>query len=125
VAPRRTAAGGFTERRYSPVELIELLVLAELRRQGFSVHRLRLLIDTLRQRFGTRLFETIGGGGRVTLLTDGREIYARTAGGEFFNLLRAPSQALLVIGNERALKELSGRLRPRRRRPRTAADKAR
>jgi DNA-binding transcriptional MerR regulator len=118
IAPRRTAAGGFTERRYTPVELIELLVLAELRRHGFSVHRLRLLLDTLRRRFGVSLYETIGGAGRVTLLTDGREIYARTSTGEFFNLLRDASQPLLVIGDEGSLKELSGRLRTRRRRRR-------
>ena len=34
VAPRRTARGGYTERRYTPLDLIELLVLADLRRQG-------------------------------------------------------------------------------------------
>ena len=118
IASRRTEAGGFTERRYSPVELLELLVLADLRRHGFSVHRIRLLLDTLRKQFGLRLFETIGGAGAVTLLTDGREIYARTRGGEFFNLLRAPTQPLLVIGNEGSLRELSGRARRRRRKSR-------
>jgi len=43
-------------------------------------------------RFGIRLFDAIGGAGTLTLLTDGSEIYARTAQGEFYNLLRAPSQ---------------------------------
>jgi DNA-binding transcriptional MerR regulator len=111
VASRPTDAGGFTERRYSPVDLLELLALAELRRHGFSVQRIRRLLDTLRTRFGVRLFEAIGGGGTVTLLTDGREIYARTAKGEFYNLLRNPAQPLLVIGEESGLKELSGRAR--------------
>jgi hypothetical protein len=45
------------------------------------------------------------------LLTDGIEIYARTDGGQFFNLLRAPTQPLLVVGNEDALKELKLRMR--------------
>ena len=40
VAPRPTAAGGFTERRYTPVDLLELMVLAALRRQGLTVGRL-------------------------------------------------------------------------------------
>ena len=35
VRPHRTAAGGFTERRYTPIELFELIVLADLRRRGF------------------------------------------------------------------------------------------
>jgi DNA-binding transcriptional MerR regulator len=29
IAPRRTSSGGFTERRYTPVELLELLALAD------------------------------------------------------------------------------------------------
>jgi DNA-binding transcriptional MerR regulator len=115
VASHPTPAGGFTERRYSPVELLELLVLADLRRKGVSVAKIRLLLETLRERFGVRLFEAIGGGGRVTLLTDGSEIFARTARGEFFNLFRDPLQPLLVVGDESELKELSTRLRARKR----------
>ena len=111
VAPRRTEAGGYTERRYSPVELIELMVLADLRRHGLTLGRIRLLLNTLRDRFGVRLFETIGEGGRLTLLTDGEEVYGRTAHGELFNLLKAPDQPLLVVGNEPKLRELTARAR--------------
>ena len=35
VPTRRTVAGGYTERRYTPIDLFELLVLADLRRRGF------------------------------------------------------------------------------------------
>jgi DNA-binding transcriptional MerR regulator len=111
ISPHRTEAGGFTERRYSPVDLFELVVLADLRRSGLSVSKLRLLLETLRRRFGVRLFDAIGGGGAITLLTDGKEVYARTTGGQFFNLLRAPSQPLLVVGEEGTLKELKLRMR--------------
>jgi len=116
IRPHRTAAGGYTERRYTPIELFELLVLADLRRRGFSVHQLHALLRVLREQFGQRLFDATGGGGSVQLLTDGREIYARTEKGAFYNLLAAPSQPLLVVGNESALKALSGKLRPRKRR---------
>ena len=112
VASRKTAAGGFTERRYTPVDLLELMVLADLRRQGLSVGRIRLLLETLRDKFGIRLFEAIGGAGSVTLLTDGREVFARTATGEFVNLLRAPDQPMLVVGDIPMLKELTARTRP-------------
>ncbi len=50
----------------------------------------------------------------MQLLTDGEEVYARTERGEFFNLLRAPAQPLLVVGNEGLLKELSSSLRSRK-----------
>jgi hypothetical protein len=57
----------------------------------------------------------------VQLLTDGREIYARTTRGEFYNLLKGPTQPLLVIGDEGLLKELGGKVRRRRRKKRNAA----
>ena len=120
VATHRTEAGGFTERRYSPVDLFELAVLADLRRSGLSVIKMRTLLETLRRRFGIRLFDAIGGGGSITLLTDGKEVYARTDSGDFFNLLRAPSQPLLVVGNESRLKEVKLRMRSRARKKKRA-----
>jgi DNA-binding transcriptional MerR regulator len=118
VAPRPTAAGGFTERRYTPVDLLELMVLADLRRQGLTVARIRRLLETLRTQFGVRLFDAIGGAGPLTLLTDGSEIYARTTRGEFYNLLRNPEQPLLVLGtgseSDPALRELSAHATRRR-----------
>ena len=118
VATHRTEAGGYTECRYSPVDLFELAVLADLRRSGVSVGKIRQLLDTLRRRFGIRLFDAIGGGGSITLLTDGKEIYARSDTGQFFNLLRSPGQPLLVVGNEERLKELKLRLRSKTRKKR-------
>jgi DNA-binding transcriptional MerR regulator len=119
IPSHKTDAGGYTERRYTPIELFELVVLADLRRRGFTIQQLHLILRTLQEQFGERLFDATGGGGAVQLLTDGKEIYARTAGGSFFNLLRTPTQPLLVIGNEGLLKELGSSLRPKRRkRPR-------
>ena len=115
IRPHKTAAGGYTERRYTPIEMFELLVLADLRRRGFSVQQLHAIVRLLKEKFGQRLFDATGGGGSVQLLTDGRDIYARTASGAFFNLLRAPSQPLLVIGNDDKLRQLTGRARPRSR----------
>lgn len=124
VAPRRTERGGYTERRYTPVDLLELLVLAELRRQGLSVGQLRTLLDTLRTRFGVRLFETIGGAGPLTLMTDGRDVFARTTSGELFNLLKNPLQPLLMVGSDGDLRELSARAaKTRRKKTRPRAPK--
>jgi DNA-binding transcriptional MerR regulator len=111
IAPKRTAAGGFTERRYTPVDLLELIVLADLRRQGMTVARIRQLLDTLRSAFGIRLFDTIGGTGPMSLLTDGREIYLRTSDGAFYDLLRDPAQPLLVVGDGPELRQLTARAR--------------
>ena len=125
VASRPTAAGGFTERRYTPVDLLELMVLADLRRQGMTVSRIRLLLDTLRSRFGIRLFDAIGGTGPISLLTDGRDVYARTAKGQFYNLLRDPEQPLLVIEPDPEWRDIASRAHAvRGRRKKTRKKKA-
>src|SRR3954462_9605164 len=118
IPPHRTDAGGYTERRYTPIELFELLVLADLRRRGFTINQLHQILRILQEQFGERLYDATGGGGTVQLLTDGREIYARTAAGAFFNLLKMPTQPLLVVGNEGLLKHLSGKVRRAKRKPR-------
>jgi DNA-binding transcriptional MerR regulator len=115
IASHKTAAGGYTERRYTPIELFELLVLADLKRRGFTVHQLHTILRVLADQFGTRLFEATGGGGSVEMLTDGQEIYARTSAGQFFNLLRTPTQPLLAIGDEGLLKELRGKVKTKAR----------
>jgi DNA-binding transcriptional MerR regulator len=115
IPSHKTDAGGYTERRYTPIELFELLVLADLKRRGFTIHQLHQLLNILREQFGQRLFDATGGGGSVQLLTDGQDIYARTASGAFFNLLKTPTQPLLVIGNEGLLKQLGGKVRSRKR----------
>ncbi|HEY2432688.1 MAG TPA: MerR family transcriptional regulator [Vicinamibacterales bacterium] len=129
VASRRTPRGGYTERRYTPVDLLELLVLADLRRQGKSVADLRRLLTTLRDQFRVRLFETVGGGGVLTLYTDGVDIFGRTSEGTLFNLLRDPQQPMLMLTDVENLRELTPRAaRPRkksRKRPPSAARRAR
>ncbi len=120
VPSHRTAAGGYTERRYNPIELFELQVLADLRERGFSIPQLRTIVDVLRDHFQTRLFEATGGGGTVALLTDGHDVYARMPSGEYFSLLNGPTTPLLAIGDAGRLKELGGKGRKRKKPARAA-----
>jgi len=130
VASHKTEAGGFTERRYTPIELLELMVLADLRRKGFTVQKLRKLLQVLKSRFKTRLYDAIEGGGTVTLFVDpstgsgspraksrgdGDNIYARNDAGDLFNLLDDAAQPLLMLGEDIKLRQLIARERPPRR----------
>ena len=146
VPSHKTAAGGFTERRYTPIELLELMVLADLRRKGFTVQRIRKLLQVLKSRFNTRLYEAIEGGGPVTLFIDpstlrqaqgrpeqsrgttssgspraksrgdGASIYARNDAGDLFNLLDDAAQPLLMLGEDIKLRQLIARERPAKKR---------
>ena len=113
VAPHRTEAGGFTERRYSPLDVLELQVLADLRRRGFSIPRLRRLLATLRDIFGIRLYEAIGDDGPMTLFIGGDQLYARAQDGRLFDL-EQPTQPLLMAGEDLPMRPLAARARKRR-----------
>jgi DNA-binding transcriptional MerR regulator len=115
VPSHKTGAGGFTERRYTPIELLELMVLADLRRKGFTVQKIRKLLQVLKSRFKTRLYDAIEGGGSVTLFIDGENIYARNDAGDLFNLLDDAAQPLLMLGEDIKLRQLIARERPARR----------
>jgi DNA-binding transcriptional MerR regulator len=120
VSPRRTEAGGFTERRYTPIDVLELQVLADLRRRGFSVARLRRLLATLSDVFGIRLYEAIGDGGPLTLLVAGNRLFARAADGRVFDV-EDPAQPLLMVGEDLPLRQLTARERRRPRKSRRAS----
>jgi len=108
VASQKTEAGGYTERRYTPLDVLELQALADLRRRGFSIPQLRHLLDTLRDVFGVRLYEAIGDGGPMTLFASGNEIFARMQDGRLFNL-DDPTQPLLMVGEELPLRAVTAR----------------
>jgi DNA-binding transcriptional MerR regulator len=125
IAPRRTSAGGYTERRYTPVDVLELVALAELRRRGFSPAALRQMMDTLRDYFRRRLSETLDDAGEMRLLTNGTGLFLRTRQGHIFDLLVDPTQPL-VTGEGLALKPVTGRTRRKRKsEPRSQKSEAR
>ena len=122
IGTQPTAAGGFTERRYSLVELLELLVLANLRRRGFTVGQIRMLLETLRTRFGIRLYDAIEGR-TLRLYTDNHDVFARTDAGQLFSLIRFAGQPMLMLGEEE-LREVHARPRAgRKKAARSSLDK--
>jgi len=108
-----TAAGGFTERRYTAMDVLELQVLADLRRRGFSVAQIRRLLAALRDQFGIRLYEAIGEGGPMALFLGGDRIYARMEDGQLFDMER-PSEPLLMVGEGQPLRPVTARARKRK-----------
>ena len=78
IAPRKTASGGYTERRYTPGEVLELLALSDLRRRGFTPAALRQMMDALRDYFRRRLSETLDDAGDLRLMTDGKGLFLET-----------------------------------------------
>ena len=91
------------------------LLPAEVARQGLTVQkRSTSILQVLKDRFKTRLYDSIEGGGAVTLFIDGSNIYARTDAGEMFSILEDAAQPLMMMGEDIKLRQLIARERPAR-----------
>jgi DNA-binding transcriptional MerR regulator len=84
-------------RLYSTKDLAELAILSDLRRRGFSLQRIRKMIDLLRHEFGYRLAELLSRGPGLHLLTDGESIFLCDSERGVIDLLRDTQQPLLAI----------------------------
>src|SRR3954469_11032783 len=67
------------KRVYVPEEVIEVSVIAELRRKGFSLQNIRRVLRFLRKDSGKRLSEALSSTSDIHLLTDGKSIYVEEA----------------------------------------------
>lgn len=98
-------------RTYSMPDLMEVAVICELRRKGFSLQRVRKVMRFLQREFGKRLVETIRNGGDVHLLTDGRRIYVETSAKQVIDVLKNSRQPLLSVCLSDTLRQIRAELR--------------
>jgi DNA-binding transcriptional MerR regulator len=84
-------------RLYSAKDLAELAILSDLRRRGFSLQRIRKMIELVRREFGHRLADLLSRGPGLHLLTDGESVFLRDSERGVIDLLRDTQQPLLAI----------------------------
>ena len=84
-------------RSYAWDELMTVAVICQLRRRGFSLQRVRKVIRSLQQEFGTSLAATVGATSEYHLLTDGTHLYLRTSARQVVDLLKNAHQPMLDI----------------------------
>src|SRR6185437_538215 len=63
------------KRVYMPEEVVEISVIAELRRKGFSLQKIRRVLRFLQKDMGKRVSDALAASSDVHLLTDGKSIY--------------------------------------------------
>jgi DNA-binding transcriptional MerR regulator len=85
------------KRIYSPPEVVEISVIAELRRKGFSLQKIRRVLRFLQKDVGRRLSEAIASPNDVHLLTDGKTIYLEDAPNRIIDLLKNARQPMFLV----------------------------
>jgi DNA-binding transcriptional MerR regulator len=84
-------------RWYLPQEVIEVSVIAELRRKGFSLQKIRRVLRFLQKEMGKRLADVLDGNTEVHLLTDGKSIYLEERAERIVDLLKNAKQPMFLV----------------------------
>lgn len=84
-------------RLYSMEDLVEVAVICELRRRGFSLQGVRNVMRFLQREFGKRLAETVTGASDYHLLSDGTSLYLETSARQIVDILKNARQPMLAI----------------------------
>jgi hypothetical protein len=77
--------------------VVEISVIAELRRKGFSLQKIRRVMRFLQRDMGRRLSEALSSSSDVHLLTDGKSIYLEEASTRIIDLLKNARQPMFLV----------------------------
>lgn len=97
------------KRLYSRQETIEISIIAELRRKGFSLQKIRRVLRFMQRELGKRLGD-VGAG--LQLLTDGKSIYMEDEHERIIDLLNESDQPMFVISVSDQVARVDGSDRP-------------
>jgi DNA-binding transcriptional MerR regulator len=95
------------KRVYRAEEVVEISVIAELRRKGFSLQKIRRVLRFLQKDTGKRLSEALSATSDVHLLTDGKSIYLEEAPNRIIDLLKNARQPMFLVCVSDQVKRLS------------------
>jgi DNA-binding transcriptional MerR regulator len=84
-------------RLYLPHEVIEITVIAELRRKGFSLQKIRRVLRYLQREMGRRLGDVLSPQSTLHLLTDGKSIYLEEDNQRIIDILKGARQPMFLV----------------------------
>src|SRR5271165_5741315 len=93
VSPRQAGH----KRVYMTQEVLEVSVIAELRRKGFSLQKIRRVLRFLQKDMGKRLSDALKSESETHLLTDGKSIYLEEAPDRIVDLLKHARQPMFLV----------------------------
>src|ERR1700728_515439 len=94
------------KRIYLAEEVIEITVIAELRRKGFSLQKIRRVLRFLQREMGRRLADVMSSDSHLHLLTDGKSIYLEDQQDRILDLLKNARQPMFLVCGSDQVKRL-------------------
>jgi len=85
------------KRVYIPEEVVEVTVIAELRRKGFSLQKIRRVLKYLQKEMGKRLSEALASDAEIHLLTDGKSIFLEESSDRVIDLMKNARQPMFLV----------------------------
>jgi DNA-binding transcriptional MerR regulator len=85
------------KRLYALEEVVEVSVIAELRRKGFSLQKIRRVLKFLQREMGKRLADIMNPESDLHLLTDGRSVYLEGDNNRIIDVLKNARQPMFLV----------------------------
>lgn len=85
------------KRVYMSEEVIEITVIAELRRKGFSLQKIRRVLRFLQKEMDRRLSDVLQGNSDLHLVTDGKAIYLEEQNERIIDILKNARQPMFLV----------------------------
>jgi DNA-binding transcriptional MerR regulator len=108
-------------RVYLPEDVIGIMVIAELRRKGLSLQKIRRVVRGFQREVGRRLSEGSPGESELHVLTDGKSVHLEDRSARIIELLKKSSRPMLLVSVSDQVRRLArfgktpeGRKRARR-----------
>jgi len=110
VSPRQVGH----RRLYLAGEVLEIAVIAELRRKKFSLQKIRRVLRFLQKEVGRKLSDIMSQDSEMHLVTDGKAIYLEDNHQRIIDILKNSKQAMFLVCVSDQARRLSATLPPAR-----------
>ena len=96
------------KRVYQLREAVEIMTVAELRRKGFSLQKIRRVLRLLQREIGRRLEGLLSPDSEFYLLTDGKSIHLEDRRERMIDLLKGARKPMFLVSISDQVRRLEG-----------------
>ncbi len=95
------------KRVYHMEEVVEVSVIAELRRKGFSLQKIRRVLRVVQREMGKHIDQVMSGEAELHLLTDGKTVHLESDRDRIIEQLKAAKQPMFLVAVTEQAKRLT------------------